>query len=189
MASAMVVYNSYRKQVHRTMGKRATREQVDGDIAGDLFLRELRGCQVPARALRGAIWEVYWRKYRGFGTGGGGGEGEMGSPNADLLEGQWPDHEIPLRVLLAKEEGEIATWISRVARQVLPPKSWRVVELWAHGATYEEIAKVAGYNSRQAAWEAVNRALAFLRDWVGKTTRQIEANVRLQNSHRAGGRR
>jgi hypothetical protein len=106
-----------------------------------------------------------------------------------LPDDAWPDWETPLGVLSAREDGEIATWLSRLAKEVLPPKSWKIVTMWAHGATYEEIAQAAGYKSRQSAWAAVSRALAFLRAWVGKTARQIEMNVRLQDRKRAGGDR
>jgi DNA-binding CsgD family transcriptional regulator len=92
-----------------------------------------------------------------------------------------------LDVLRAKEDGEIAQYISRIAKEVLPPKSWKIVAMWANGATYEEIAKEAGYKNRQGAWIAISRALAFLRAWVGKTAREIEANAR-RNSQRQGKR-
>lgn len=179
MASALKVLNGYRKHVCMALGERARREQVDGDIAADLFLRELRGHQVPGRVIRPEIWRLYLRRYKGRGSAQKRRrEGDYGCSDLRSSAPVQLDWETPLEILDAKEEEEIAQWICTVAKRVLPPKSWRVVSLWAHGATYEEIAHVAGYKNRQGAWAAVNRALAFLRAWVAGSVRQIEEDNR-----------
>ncbi len=179
MASALKVLNGYRRRVCMALGERALREQVDGDIAADLFLRELQGHRTPDRVLRLEVWRLYQRHYRGFGSA------RKRQREADYgcssLKSSAPvrlDWETPVEALDAKEEEEIAKWICTVAKRVLPPKSWQVVSLWAHGATYEEIARIVGYKNRQGAWVAVNRALAFLRDWIAGTVQQIAENNR-----------